>query len=52
MLAEYAAARDRSRFDAASQNAARLDLSLYQEMKRHLKRGYPAPDLSQIYHIY
>ena len=52
LLAEYAAARERSRFDAASQNAARLDLTLYQQMKGKLKRGCPAPDLSQIYHIY
>ena len=52
LLVEYAAARERSRFDTASQNAARLDLTLYREMKGKLKRGYPAPDLSQIYHIY
>ena len=52
LMAEYAAARERSRFDAASQNAARLDLTLYQQMKGNLKRGYPAPDLSRIYHIY
>ena len=52
LLAEYAAARERSRFDAASQNAARMDLTLYREMKGKLKRGYPAPDLSRIYHIY
>ena len=52
LLVEYAAARERSRFDAASQNAARLDLALYQELKRNLKRGYPAPDFAQIYRIY
>ena len=52
LLVEYAAARERSRFDAASQNAARLDLTLYRDMKGKLRRGYPAPDLSQIYHIY
>ena len=52
LLAEYAAARERSRFDAASQNAAKLDLTLYRELKGKLRRGYPAPDLSQIYHIY
>ncbi len=52
LLVEYAAARERSRFDAASQNAARMDLTLYREMKGKLKRGYPAPDLSRIYHIY
>ncbi len=52
LMAEYAATRERSRFDAASQNAARLDLTLYQQMKGNLKRGYPAPDLSRIYHIY
>lgn len=52
LLVEYAAARERSRFDAASQNAARMDLTLYREMKGQLKRGYPAPDLSRIYHIY
>ena len=52
LLAEYAAARERSRFDAASQNAARLDLTVYRELKGKLRRGYPAPDLSQIHHIY
>ena len=52
LLVEYAAARERSRFDAASQNAARMDLTLYRELKGQLKRGYPAPDLSRIYHIY
>ena len=52
LLVEYAAARERSRFDAASQNAAKLDLTLYRELKGKLRRGYPAPDLSQIYHIY
>ena len=52
MMAEYAAARERSRFDAASQNAARMDLTLYRELKGKLKRGYPAPDLSRIYRIY
>lgn len=52
LLAEYAAARERSRFDAASQNAARLDLTLYGEIKDRLKRGYPGPELNQIYHIY
>ena len=52
LLAEYAAARERSRFDAASQNAARLDLTLYRELKGQLRRGYPAADLSRIYHIY
>ena len=52
LLVEYAAARERARFDAASQNAARIDLTLYREMRGQLKRGYPAPDLSQIYHIY
>lgn len=52
LLAEYAAARERSRFDAASQNAAQLDLTLYRELRNGLKRGYPAPDLAQLYHIY
>ena len=52
LLVEYAAARERSRFDAASQNAARLDLTLYRDLKGKLKRNYPAPDLSQIYNIY
>ena len=52
MMVEYAAARERSRFDAASQNAARLDLTLYRDLKGKLKRNYPAPDLSQIYNIY
>ncbi len=52
LLVEYAAARERSRFDAASQNAARLDLTLYRELKGKLRRNCPAPDLSQIYHIY
>ena len=52
LMVTYAAARERSRFDAASQNAARLDLTLYREMKDQLRRGYPAPDLSRIYHIY
>ena len=52
MLVEYAAARERSRFDAASQNAARLDLTLYRELKGKLKRGYPSAELDQIYHIY
>ena len=52
LLVEYAAARERSRFDAASQNAARMDLTLYRELKGQLKRGYPAPDLSRIYHVY
>ena len=52
LLVEYAAARERGRFDAASQNAARLDLTLYRELKGKLRRNYPAPDLSQIYHIY
>ena len=52
LLVEYAAARERSRFDAASQNAARLDLTLYREMVGKLRRGYPTPDLSQIYNIY
>ena len=52
LLAEYAAARERSRFDAASQNAARIDLTLYREMKGRLKRNYPAPDLSRFYHLY
>ena len=49
---EYAAARERSRFDAASQNAAKLDLTLYREMKGQLRRGYSAPDLGEIYNIY
>ena len=52
LLAEYAAARERSRFDAASQNAARLDLTLYRELKGKLRRNCPAPDAGQIYHIY
>ena len=52
LLVEYAAARERGRFDAASQNAARLDLTLYRDLKGKLKRNYPAPDLSQIYNIY
>ena len=52
LLAEYAAARERSRFDAASQNAARLDLTLYSEIKDRLKRDYPKPGLDRIYHIY
>ncbi len=52
LLAEYAAARERSRFDAASQNAGRLDLTLYRELKGKLKRGYPGPDEPRIYHIY
>ena len=52
LLAEYAAARERGRFDAASQNAARLDLTLYRELKGKLKKGYPAPDAGKIYHIY
>ena len=52
LLAEYAAARERSRFDAASQNAARLDLTLYRELKGKLKRNYPAQDLSRIYNMY
>lgn len=52
LMVEYAAARERSRFDAASQNAARLDLTLYRELKGKLRRNYPAPDQSQIYHIY
>ena len=52
LLVEYAAARERSRFDAASQNAARLDLTLYRELKGKLKRNYPAPDLSRLYNIY
>ena len=52
LLVEYAAARERSRFDAASQNAARIDLTLYRELKGKLKRNYPAPDESKIYHIY
>lgn len=52
LLVEYAAARERSRFDAASQNAAKLDLTLYREMKGKLKRTYAEPELSKIYHIY
>ncbi len=52
LLVEYAAARERSRFDAASQNAARLDLTLYRELKGKLRRNYPAPDLPRIYNIY
>ena len=52
LLVEYAAARERSRFDAASQNAAKLDLTLYREMKSQLRRGYSAPDLGEIYNIY
>ncbi len=52
LLVEYAAARERSRFDAASQNAARLDLTLYRELKGKLKRNYPAQDLSRIYNVY
>ena len=52
LLVEYAAARERSRFDAASQNAARMDLTLYREMKGKLRRACAAPDLSRIYHIY
>ena len=52
LLVEYAAARERSRFDAASQNAARLDLTLYRDLKGKLKRNYPAQDLSRIYNVY
>ena len=52
LMAEYAAARERARFDAASQNAARIDLTLYKELKGKLKRTCPAPELAQIYHIY
>ena len=52
LLVEYAAARERSRFDAASQNAARLDLTLYRQLTARLRRNYPAPDMAQIYHIY
>ena len=52
LLAEYAAARERSRFDSASQNAAKLDLTLYREVKERLKRGHPAPDLSRFYNVY
>jgi hypothetical protein len=52
LLAEYAAARERSRFDAASQNAARIDLTLYRERKGQLRRSYPTWDLSRIYNIY
>lgn len=52
LMVEYAAARERSRFDAASQNAARIDLTLYRESKGKLKRGYPAPDGCLFYNIY
>ena len=52
LLVEYAAARERSRFDAASQNAAKLDLTLYREMRGRLKRGCSALDLGEIYNIY
>ncbi len=52
LLAEYAAARERSRFDAASQNAAKLDLTLYRELKGKLRRNYSDPDQARIYHIY
>ncbi len=52
LMAEYAAARERGRFDAASQNAGRLDLTLYRELKEKLRRNYPDPDQSRIYNIY
>lgn len=52
LLVEYAAARERSRFDAASQNAARLDLTLYRELKGKLRRNCPASDPPRIYNIY
>ena len=52
LLVEYAAARERSRFDAASPNAAKLDLTLYREMRGRLKRGCSALDLGEIYNIY
>jgi len=52
LLVEYAAARERSRFDAASQNAARLELTLYRELKGKMGRSMPPAELSQIYHIY
>ena len=52
LLVEYAAARERSRFDAASQNAARLELTLYREMKGKLKRAYAEPEPSKLYHVY
>ena len=52
LLAEYAAARERSRFDAASQNGARLDLTLYRELKGKLRRAFPSAELSRIYNIY
>ena len=52
LMAEYAAARERGRFDAASQNAAKLDLTLYREMRGRLKRGCSALDLGEIYNIY
>ena len=52
LLVEYAAARERSRFDAASQSAASLDLTLYREMKQRLKRGYSAPSLARFYNLY
>ena len=52
LMAEYAAARERGRFDAASQNAAKLDLTLYRELKGKLRRNYSDPDQARIYHIY
>ena len=52
LMVEYAAARERSRFDAASQNAARLDLTLYRDMKTKLKRTYAEPEFPKICNIY
>ncbi len=52
LLAEYAAARERGRFDGVSQNGGKLDLTLYRELKGKLKRGYPAPDPSRFYHVF
>ena len=52
LLVEYAAARERSRFDAASQNAARLELALYRELKGELGRTQPPAEPSRFYHLY
>ena len=52
LLVEYAAARERSRFDADSQNAARLSLTLYRELKDKLGLSQPPAEPSQIYNIY
>lgn len=52
LLVQYATARERSRFDAVSQNAARLEMSLYREEKGKLRRMIPPPELPQINNIY